>query len=126
MEGSRKTLARSCWIALEEVKDECTVSYGIRTRKLCGVAFVQECKAILKSIGGVVRDLKDRMAVEIGREAYFVAYDLDAWRTRSPGPEAGPSMPRCSMLATVSASVTVGEVLVLGLSMPAIQRRGLL
>ncbi len=82
-EGSRKTLAR---IALEEVEDEYTVSYGNQTRKLWGnrggVAFVQECRAILGSLGGVVRDLKDRMAVEIGREdlqAAFVAFDLGAW-----------------------------------------------
>ena len=76
-EGSRKTLAR---IAFEEVQDEYTVSYGNQTRRLWGggggVAFVQECRAILGSLGGVVRDLTDRMAVEIGREdlqASFVA-----------------------------------------------------
>ena len=82
-EGSRTTLAR---IAFEEVQDEYTVSYGNQTRRLWGggggVAFVQECRAILGSLGGVVRDLTDRMAVEIGREdlqAAFVAFDLGAW-----------------------------------------------
>jgi hypothetical protein len=81
--GSRKTLTR---IAFEEVQNEYTVSYGNQTRKLwsCGggVAFAQECKAIMRSIGGVVRDIKDRMAVEVGREdlqAAFVAFDLGAW-----------------------------------------------
>ena len=37
---------------------------------------------MLGSLGGFVRDLKDRMAVEIGREdlqAAFVAFDLAAW-----------------------------------------------
>ena len=37
---------------------------------------------ILGSLSRVVRDLKDRMAVEIGREdlqAAFVAFDLGAW-----------------------------------------------
>ena len=98
-EGSRKTLAR---IALEEVQDEYTVSYGNKTRKLWasagGVAFVQECRQILGSLGGVVRDLKDRMAVEIAREdlqAAFVAFDLGAWRraiARAQGKSIDASM----------------------------------
>ena len=82
-DGSRTTLAR---IAFEEVEDEYTVSYGNETRNLWGraggVAFVEECRAILGSLGGVVRYLQDRMAVEIGREdlqAAFVAVDLGAW-----------------------------------------------
>ena len=70
LEGSRKTLAR---IAFEEVQDEYTVSYGNNTRKLwrssgSGVAFVQECRAILASLGHVVKDLTDRVGVEFGRE----------------------------------------------------------
>ena len=98
-EGSRKTLAR---IALEEVQDVYTVSYGNKTRKLWasagGVAFVQECRQILGSLGGVVRDLKDRMAVEIAREdlqAAFVAFDLGAWRraiARAQGKSIDASM----------------------------------
>jgi len=81
-EGSRKTLAR---IAYEEVGNEYTVSYGIRKRTLWrdgGVAFKEECRTILGSLGGVVRDVKDRMNAEIGRrdlQAAFVAFDLDAW-----------------------------------------------
>ena len=80
--GSRKTLAR---IAFEEVQDEHTVTYGSKTRTLWknggGVAFVRECKAILASLGRVVTDLTDRMAVEIGGkiETAFVAFDLDSW-----------------------------------------------
>ena len=54
-EGTRKTLARN---ALEEVQDEYTVSFGNKTRKLWasagGVAFVEECRQILGSLGGVV------------------------------------------------------------------------
>ena len=68
-EGTRKTLARN---ALEEVQDEYSVSFGNKTRKLWasagGVAFVEECRQILGSLGGVVRDLKDRVTVEIARE----------------------------------------------------------
>ena len=107
-ESSRKTLAR---IAFEEVQDEYTVSYGNQTRKLWGnaggVVFVQECRGILGSLSRVVRDLKDRMAVEIGREdlqAAFVASTLAHGAARSPGPRARSSMPRCSMLATLGLS----------------------
>ena len=81
-EGSRKTLAR---IAYEEVENEYTVSYCIRKRTLWrdgGVAFKEECRTILGSLGGVVRDVKDRMNAEIGRrdlQAAFVAFDLGAW-----------------------------------------------
>ena len=43
---------------------------------------MQECRAILASIGHAVKCLTDRVAVEFGREdlqAAFVAFDLDTW-----------------------------------------------
>ena len=107
--GSRKTLTR---IAFEEVQDEYTVRYGNQTRKLWksdggrGTAFVGECRAILKSLADVVRDVKDRMAAEIGRkdlQAAFVAFDLGAW-SRAFARAAGTSIDASLLDARYSRS----------------------
>ena len=58
----------------------------------------RKCRGILGSFSVVVRDLKDRMAVEIGREdlqAAFVAFDLGAWSrafARAQGTHVDASM----------------------------------